>query len=318
MVIRCKQCHGSVQIQNGTDLGVTCPTCNQRYVLDRSLGQVAREKLFAAARETARVHEIDLPGAYSIVLGIMPVEEVRALHRQPATIVTPDVDEEHLSYDPDFKESVEAGFLTSSQALERGQREVLARQLANRHRLSIKSALAVTDNRTSLLTAIRARKTPRTTPVQIVRSPRSRAWLCGMSVVVLTAVAGMLFSGFSTVKNVHAALQEDRVKIRTDDRGRVLQIEGPDAVSVLDAYCGSGERVDRYECVGVRRSPRDGDRVRLGVFRKRVEPELEFAIYISRNRGGRRWLAGNGRSPLAGFLAPNEHSGVADVVSAEQ
>ncbi len=56
----------------------------------------------------------------------------------------------------------------------------------------------------------------------------------------------------------------------------------------------------------------------LGVFRKRVEPELEFAIYISRDRGGRRWLAGNGRSPLAAFLAPNEHSGVADAVSAEQ
>ncbi len=117
---------------------------------------------------------------------------------------------------------------------------------------------------------------------------------------------------------VSASRQEDPVKILTDDRGQVLQIEGPDAVSVLDAYCGSGERVDRYECVGVRKSPRDGDRVRLGVFRKRVEPELEFAIYISRDRGGRRWLAGNGRFPLAAFLAPNEHSGIADAVPAKQ
>jgi len=313
MIIRCKQCHGSVPFQRGADWGsevtTTCPTCDQRYVLKN--GEKLHEKLYAKACETARKQEIDLPGAFSVLLGIMDVEEVRALHGQPATIVTPD---ENPDYDPAFKESVEAGRMTAWEAMERGQRDALAGKIADRHGLSTEAAQAVADKRTSLLAAIRAQKTARTTPVQIERSPRSRALLYGMSAVVVTALVGMWFSGFFDVKEAQAGSQ---VKIHTDDRGQTLQIEGPDAMSVLDAYCGSGQRVDRYECVGLRQAPRDGESVKLGVFRKHVEPELEYAIYISRDRGGKNWLAGNGRSPLAAFLAPDDLSDSGEAASTE-
>jgi hypothetical protein len=319
MLIRCKQCHGSVQLQSGEDLRATCPTCDQRYLLKGSLSTAKAEKLFAKAHKIAAEHEIDLPGAYSIALGIMSLEDVQALSQQPAVIVTSDEDEEGLDFDPTFKESVETGALSVREARERGQRAAFAQRLVDRHKLSMESALAVADNRTSLLAAIRARKRDNAAAEQVVESPRSRFPRIAMAgVVLVVTLAGIYWSGLATVNSVKTTFNEPAVKIRTDDHGQILQIDGPDAVSVLDAYCGSGEKVDRRECLGLRHSPRDGERVMLGVFRKRAEPELEYAIYISRHRAGTRWRAGNGRFPLSPFLAPSDRSELDDAVSAEQ
>jgi hypothetical protein len=95
-----------------------------------------------------------------------------------------------------------------------------------------------------------------------------------------------------------------RVRMLSDDFGRLVEVDGPDPTSVLLAYCANrfpGSRLQPIELTsGI--PPRSGSR--LGVFEDRQELGKRFAIKIRREIHGSRWIAGDGVQPIAATEAP--------------
>ncbi len=178
MYLRCAQCQATTWIATYEPVGqqdVVCQTCGREYRLaaNDQLAGSSREQYEYAVR-FAETHLIDLPSAYSVLLGIMSVEEAQeakqrenekeqAAKARPATVPRapapveaaasmPEVSAEEL-YDPGFREAVEAGCLTVQQAIERGSREAYAMRLARRHALPRELAFRVADNRVTLQAA---------------------------------------------------------------------------------------------------------------------------------------------------------------------
>jgi len=126
--IRCKSCHGTVWVEHldaaGQSESIQCKTCGQDYRVEgaRWLRSGGR-RLAVEARKLAEKHDIDLPGAYSVLCGIMDAEEVRELgHREsPACRTTPKAlqpteTDGRIVYDRAFQPAIDAGLLTPYQA----------------------------------------------------------------------------------------------------------------------------------------------------------------------------------------------------------
>ncbi len=163
MQIRCGSCHGAVWVQIATRTKnraiVQCHTCSQEYDFGSLLEQIDFANLHQDALVLAKGNEVDLPAAYSVLLGVLDLDQARdgcdpnlCASKDNAA---PDPDK---SFDPAFVDTVKAGHLTPDQAMQRGNRQAFAESLVTQHRLPLEPALAVADNRTPLLAAIRARK----------------------------------------------------------------------------------------------------------------------------------------------------------------
>ena len=215
-------------------------------------------------------------------------------------------------YDPAFSEAVEAGYLTQHQAMQRGKRDVLAKNLANRHKLSEANALAVADNRIPLLAAVRkqnalkVRSDSLTTPVALSQTPASESTPASASVaialfgVLVIALSGMLLSTSTLDSGPRLG---SGVSIHTDNDGQIVQIEGPDPAAVLAAYCAADE-TRSLESIGLVQADAARSTRKLGLLRDKAAPDEPLAIYISKSRVTRRWEAGDGRRPLIAFQAP--------------
>ena len=163
MQIRCGSCHGAVWVQVPARTKrrtiVQCHTCSQEYDLGSMLERVDLANLHQDALVLAKGNEIDLQASYSVLLGILGLDAAKDgcdPNLCPSHNTTdPDPDED---YDHAFVDAVKAGHLTLEQAMRRGNRHAFAKSLAEQHRLPLEQALAVADNRTPLLAAIRARK----------------------------------------------------------------------------------------------------------------------------------------------------------------
>jgi hypothetical protein len=316
MHIRCKQCHGVVQILPDDSVDQLprslCLTCGQPYAL-KLPGDIAalKEKLFSRARSLAQEHGIDLPGAYSILIGVMDLEQVRSMQGAlssvdsgPPAHAEP---ERKPRYDPGFQEAVEAGLLTPMQAFERGKRDALAARLSEKHGISLDRALFVADNRVSLLSEIREIKAKKSESAQLELPPSaSRAESSRRVVVALMGVLAAVFLWVNAGKHEDGNSVDlgNDVQLLMNTDGQIVRIEGPDPASVLDAYCKSGEWNREFECSGLMPSAGNEPDLALGILTDRAAPENQVAIYISKDRSGRRWTAGNGRSPLVAFQAP--------------
>ena len=192
MRFRCADCKGLTEIQVPPNLSeplpVACSACGRRYriTVDRPGAKPDAER-YRKARVYADTNRIDLASAYSVLEGIVSLEEARTLQsRKPAPKTDAGApsdrpDEPHpgeargpitsgaagrpaagspppteeIDYDPGFAEAIRAGALTPQQASERGERRGLAHRLAQRHRLPLDLALRVADNRITLHRAMK-------------------------------------------------------------------------------------------------------------------------------------------------------------------
>ena len=192
MQIRCGGCHGSVWVQiparTKDQAIVQCRTCSQEYDLGSTLERVDVADFHQDALVLAESSEIDLPAAYSVLLGILGLDEARD-GCDPSLCSSDDTaDTGHaVGFDRAFAEAVKAGHLTPEQAMQRGNRKAFAEKLAARHRLPLKQALEVADNRISVLQAIRTRKPKARIKVEPERPGRSAAPL-----VIAVSVAAIL------------------------------------------------------------------------------------------------------------------------------
>ncbi len=82
----CANCLSSTWIEAARPTGepgaVACGECAQSYVVSRAreLGNTAAEHYRAMVR-FAHANDIDMPCAYSVLLGVMPLAQAKAIHR---------------------------------------------------------------------------------------------------------------------------------------------------------------------------------------------------------------------------------------------
>lgn len=316
MYVRCRACHEAVWIaieeNSGQTHAATCRSCGQRHILTLpKIVLTRREQLFAEARKYAAANGIDLPSAYSVLHGVLDLDQVRDFQRPaPAASTADDADaqeDRRFKYDPAFQAAVDEGFLTPTQATQKGKREVQAVLLASRHQLPIGVARDVVDNRVSLVEAIRGRKAAQSTPVHLAEqqrthSPQYLVWTVVLLLAVTVVALAWQFKppapGEGSVAQVGAA------QVQRDGLGQLVQIAGPDPASVLDAYCEAAAVNHNLEPVGLMASAHPAPRVRVGLLRKRSNPQNLLAISIRLDRVSERWTAGDGSAPLVAILAP--------------
>jgi len=319
VVIRCRNCHGSVWVDTtpapgARSIRAACPGCKQRYEFDTPPSPSLARKLSNDARRLARDKRIDLPAAYSVVLGVMKAEDVREVNPAQAAsgagaaVAAPGPG--GMAFDPAFREAVEAGRLTGKQAAARGRRSAYAALLASRHKLPMTTAFAVADNRVSLLQALRTHGSPAPEAVRLHAGSghlRRAAWIL-IGLLPLAAAAAALSSRPSVerVGMETATRTVGGAEIRTDGDGRIVQISGRDPRGVLAAYCLAADPRGRLELLGVVPARSEGARARLGIFRRPGGPSEPLAITITEDRTADRWVAGTGRGPLATNPAPPE------------
>lgn len=246
MYIRCLDCQSSTWIESvepgSKAQGVSCRACGREYALEvpADLGATQRDQ-YQKALSFAEGHGIDLPSAYSVLLGIMSVDEARGLREKAVSDTTkaaaariaarkararkkaPDPagpraagpeKAERSPYDPGFRRAVRDGTLTAAQAMERGNRKRMATRLARANGLSRKLAFEVADNRISLPAALRQqaeRKASTKGPRPVRLTPRQRSWITGVFSVafMLLAVNGVcLWHGYAEEAEAAKGLTE--------------------------------------------------------------------------------------------------------------
>lgn len=246
MYIRCLDCQSSTWIESvepgSKTQGVSCRTCGREYALEvpADLGATQRDQ-YQKALSFAEGRGIDLPSAYSVLLGIMSVDEARGLREKAVSDTTKAAaariaarkararkkasdpaaareavpgKAEPLPYDPGFRRAVRDGTLTAAQAMERGNRKRMATRLARANGLSRKLAFEIADNRISLPAALEQqaeRKASLRGPRPVRLTPRQRSWITGILSVafMLLAVNGVcLWHGYAEEAEAAQGLTE--------------------------------------------------------------------------------------------------------------
>ena len=318
MHIRCGSCHGAVWVElakaSARVLRITCPTCAKDYRIEVERdADKAGELLATEARQLVRETQIDLPSAYSVLLGVISFEEVLELGdaSSPPCPTTPEgaAHSKALSYDPDFRTAVEEGLLTPMQAMQRGLRHKYVALVARRHRLPEELAIQVTDNRISLLEALRRRGPDAGPPVElIVASAPSRKWGAWVTAAVVGVVVVFAFLHSRTpqgpatngVARLSSVLGAD---VLSDEWGRALKVSAADPKSVLAAYCAA-DADRRFEPIDVVLSGHEGPGERLGLLRRSGRSGELLSIVVREDRAANRWVAGDGTTPLVPHTAP--------------
>lgn len=317
MRIRCGDCHETIWVQparaDGDPGSVTCEHCGREFRLrGRGRNGSSDDALAKAARRLAKDESVDLPGAYSVLLGIMTLEELRELSEPGSTACRtgPTEDRGRHRYDRAFQPAIDAGQLTPRQAAERGNRDVYAGILASRHGLPKPVALDIADNKISLLEAIRERG-PRPSggaalPAPAPRCRRGRTALMLAVLVALLVAVGLLSDhGVGPVRLDGEAGRVHGAEFVATDDGVVLSVSAPDPHTVLRGYCAASPN-GRLEPLDVVPSARLGSGARLGLMRDVRRPDHLLAITIREDRATDRWRAGDGSTRLVPRLAPEE------------
>jgi hypothetical protein len=341
---------------SGASQTVKCRGCGRGFTVRSSpnLSPDPREQ-HETALALAEGNGLDLPSAYSVLLGVTTLE-VALVMRDRGLPATADEAEEPakpvaapgskakssasspaiassvpgMEFDPAFRDAVVQGYLSVQQAIERGNRDKYAKRIVERHALSQELAYLVADNRTSLSMAIRK---DREEVDDVLRPVKRAVWkkalvaILGSAAAVAITVYGFhvmskidedgrqveaLTKAVSTKTELVQAEQQAqaeagrpqgsvpprRVRLKNDDQGRVIEIEGPDPKSVLLAYCAHLDPPERYSVLELTDPVPPFPGAKLGVFVDKEDVGRRYGIRIRRSIKGHRWVAGDGETPI--------------------
>jgi hypothetical protein len=341
MYFRCAECHDSTWVPNAPGEALPparCHRCGREYALKD--GHSSTQERYEAAMGCAETNQLDLPSAYSVLFGIMSLDEAklfrdgreekaaagrRSTSRSRATPAASHITElpaMELAYDPEFQPAVEQGHLTPKQAIERGSRQALAARMAKRHDLPIELALDVADNRLTVREALAKRPRPKP-QIIIPPEPATPSQIAFVGWVAAVLAVGIGIFGWamwkrdlsdarpespppgsaSTVKTEPAPPPRavdllSLTDVKTDKRGRLTRVTGPNPRTVLLAYCRANPRAAQLEPIGLAASIPPFPGTQLGLFRDIGQESSIRAFKIRKDGRTGRWVAGNGRRPI--------------------
>ncbi len=238
------------------DRKFTCVGCRAEHALPAldELGDTAEARA-EHAQDYSRQHGIDLASAYSALLGLMPTERGLPTHGPKA-----EDSRRSARYDRGFISSVQGGFLTPRQAVERGDRVLYASRISQLHGLSMNHAFLVADNRLQLRDALRANaeKRQRSPDATTTGDNGSRAYAGAFAALVggatLVAVIGLWTTLLLSDQQVQfgnndtpAAARPDpessaptltvSTEVRLGPDNDPAEIRGQNPRAVLEAFC---------------------------------------------------------------------------------
>ena len=414
MRFRCAQCRALTQVQIPAEmtapLVTACSGCGRKYrfAVDRPRAADDQER-YRRAKEFAEASQIDLGSAYSVLEGVMTLEEAHALRKglpppspsvrpsasagppagkqragvtsgmaaathetlpvsmrtpleeavfqaaaaaaekkpdsEPGSRTAPTVlapmapapatfreapAESEVAYDPGFAGAVRDGCLSVRQALERGDRRVLALRLSQRHRLPMELALRVADNRVTVHQALQQKAVR-----EAKEPPRPQTSVShGVWNFMVFSVGAMILAGLgvhvyhvwgeylaqrgmavlepapaAAATRAHVTGPGDAPRVpappppmtvpKTDTTGQVVEVVGPDPRSVLISFCSTGRQSGRREPIEIAPTVPPDASARWGVFRNLDVPSMPLrAILIRKDARTGRWSAGDGRTPI--------------------
>ena len=334
MYIRCVSCKSASRSQLGRPTqDVTCHRCGRVYDLSAAakLGSTPQER-YQRALAYAQANGLDLASAYSVLLGIMPLEMGRAIHEAVATVAPEPASasdstivptERDCPYDLAFQQAVDQGHLTVRQATERGDRVVFASKLVHKRGLKMDKAFLVADNRLTLHAALRMQRERPSEKPPAEKQQSSHSGFQRQTKIVLAVGAVLLVvlginswrmsapveqdhsAAMGTLKKAMATVARS-TKVRTDGKGQVIEVSGPTPRSVLHAYCRAMAPGSRLQ--PVRLVPSSVRGTQLGVFRYVNQDRSPLAIEIRKDQQGQRWTAGTGDAPIYPATAPGSPS----------
>jgi hypothetical protein len=342
MYIRCAVCQASSWIRPvlpGGPTKVRCADCGRSYAVQPppELGESA-EQHYAAALEYAKAHEIDLPAAYSVILGVMSLDQAHELRQTVAsrrkrrtrrsTEAGPPTKREPQRKAPGAAAGGRSGASGSVPAepaydpnLDHAQQRIVARQLALRHALPVDIALQVVENKLTLRQAL-LQKAVAPPPAMVERKRRSASALQKLLVLGLaTAVVVVVSQGIW--KRYLAELNASRPAPVMSARPVEVVATPASAPVVPDPLRGveirtdpAGEIVElsgpdprsvllAYCSAGVAAGQREPlelaapvPGLRMGIFQDYGALGMLHAIKIRKNVRSGQWVAGNGHHPI--------------------
>ena len=327
LLFRCSRCHTVVWLSCDQPAFVNCTHCKQRYELAARSRRRSMEELHHRARGLAKELNIDFPSATSMVFGILKLPQVQDFLTGDAEIPTPETPTPEtpkssawlVEIDPAFEPAIKSRSLTRLGALQRGNRDGYARQIVERHGISLEDVYRVADNKESLLAIIRRRgaaqprklSTPRRVPVGLLVA----VGLAGVAWFSLSQVESKIRKGAEEVITQEAERAErdqaERIRIARqppaspptpapvpevffDQQGRPTRISAPRPQAVLEAYC----RRPALRPVALAEGMIPDKNLWFGVFVDDTEAHVTRAIVIRKERKGGHWVAGDGNSPI--------------------
>ncbi len=369
MYIHCCRCHESTWIRSLVpglgEPSIECQDCGHEHDLSRSteLGETGKEQ-YDLASEFATRNGVDLPMAYSILLGLMTLQEARdavAEQREkqrektaPAATTRPVADGPALELDTTVGVADAPSPGTDSSILVLDSETdtpilVLDTDGAETNTAPRTTDTAPTPKRRYSNAARHRRPRPREQKVTIHverEAAKERRKLTWSQIALLSVLASMTL-GFSgrhayltwrglveegktaqrnTVASAQAIQSGDEKKlanalkkqasgpdalqatVQRDLENRVTQVIGPNPMTVLMAYCEAISQSDTYERepLELAQATPPTPNERFGIFRDFSHLETNRAIRISRDHETRRWVAGDGRTPIPTRDAPAE------------
>lgn len=341
MYLRCSRCHEPTWIRSLipglVEDSIECQDCGHEHDLSRSnkLGETVKEQ-YEIANEFATRNGVDLPTAYSILLGLMSMQEARdADAAQKET--------QRKKADPPQAFEPSADSLTQAEDSLTQTMDAAARAVDATAPAIYKPAPA-TQRRVS---PPRRRKTPpheeQTVTIHVERDMaeerRQLTW-SQLALLIVLAALTLGFSGRHAYRTWRGLVEEGRVAqeittasaeafknaeekvlaearksasgqphalratVRRDDEGLVTQVSGSNPMTVLEAYCKAASGPYEREPLELAQATPPGPDQRYGIFRDFSRLESNRAIRIIQDRETQRWVVGDGRTPIQTREAP--------------
>ena len=351
MYIHCSRCHEPTRIRSLVpglvEPAVKCQDCGQEHDLSRSseLGETGKQQ-YEIASEFASRNGVDLPTAYSILLGLMTLQEARdaavaqkAKQRKktgPADTPIEIADSPAIEADMAI-EIVDSGTDMSV--------EIMDSPATEADTFVSDTPGPPVRRRGAAAQRLRPPRKEKKVTIHVEREMAKERRQLTLRQIILLAVLGSLALGLSgrhayltwrglveegrtaqrnTVASAEAvqsgeekALAEARknqsdvpaalqATVLRDSDDRVTQVSGPNPMTVLKAYCEAASDTYEREPLELAQASPPTPDERFGIFRDFSRLETNRAIRISQDHESQRWVAGDGQTPIPTREAPAE------------
>jgi hypothetical protein len=367
MYLHCCRCHESTWIRSLVpglgEPSIKCQDCGHEHDLSRSseLGETGKEQ-YDLASEFGSTNGVDLPTAYSVLLGLMTLQEARdaaaeqrekqrqktapAATEQPADVTilevdrspvvadtpSPETDTSALVLDEDDEESDIPILILDTDGAEANMAPVAPntetapkRQYSNaaRHRKPRRREEKVTIH-VERETAKERRKLTRSQIALLSVLASLTLGLSGRHAYLTWQ--GLVEEGKTAQRNTSASAdavqsgQEKRLAearkqqasgsaasqatVQRDPENRVILVTGSNPMTVLMAYCEAASDTYEREPLELAQATPPTPNERFGIFRDFSRLETNRAIRISQDGETKRWVAGDGQTPIPTRDAP--------------
>lgn len=228
-------------------------------------------------------------------------------------------------FDRAFADVVREGYLTTGEAIARGNREAYALKLQRRHGLTPELAMRVTDNRMRIAEALREMERQRTA----TEASRPRSWhLPGLILLFIALAAFSADRRWTRERDIGRELEKrslaqetrrqavlallgaelepapappSRVEIERDPDGWVTRVTASHPDEVLASFCAT--LIDTGSCASMQIGPTlpaSAGR-RLGWFMLDNGSPTIWSVQIRRQSRTGRWSVGTGLRPIVPF-----------------